>query len=83
MTAGTLTPSKAGRSPAKVTSRYKRCEIRLERGGEAGGLSRLLGGLSISRLRPRTTVVAHGVVLASRAGDRGESPLRKEGGDAQ
>jgi len=72
MTAGTLTPSEAGRCPAEVTSRYKRCEIRLGSGGEAGGLSRLLGGLSISRLRPRTGVGTHGVVQASAAGDRGE-----------
>lgn len=58
-TTGILTPSKAGRF-AKVTSRYKRCEIRLECGGEAGGLPRLFGGLSIfpvkappKRLDPR------------------------------
>lgn len=58
-TTGILTPSKAGRF-AKVTSRYKQCEIRLECGGEAGGLSRLFGGLSIfpvkappKRLDPR------------------------------
>ena len=72
MTAGTLTPSEAGRCPAKVTSRYKRCEIRLGCGGEAGGLPRLLGGLSISHLRPRPGVVTNGVVVASQAGDRGE-----------
>jgi hypothetical protein len=71
MTAGTLTPSQAGRS-AQVTSRYKRCEIRLERGGEAGDLSRPFGGLSISRLRPRPSVSAQGVAVACQAGDRGE-----------
>jgi len=59
MTTGILTPSEAD-SSAKVTSRYKRCEVRLERGGEAGGPSRLFGGLSIfpvkappKRLDPR------------------------------
>lgn len=72
MTAGTLTPSEAGRCPAEVTSRYKQCEVRLGCGGEAGGLSRLPGGLSISRLRPRLGVSANGVVEASAAGDRGE-----------
>lgn len=45
-TAGTLTPSEAD-VLAEVTSRYKRCEIRLECGGEMGGLPRLFGGLSI------------------------------------
>lgn len=72
MTAGILTPSQAGRCPAEVTSRYKRCEIRLGCGGEAGGLSRLLGGLSISRLRPRTGLAANGVVAVAPTGDRGE-----------
>jgi hypothetical protein len=71
MTTGILTPSTAD-SSAGVTSRYKRCEIRLERGGETGGLSRLLGGLSISRLRPRPSVATQGVAAASQAGDRGE-----------
>ena len=46
MTTGTLTPSEADVF-AKVTSWYKRCEIRLEGGGEAGGPPRLFGGLSI------------------------------------
>lgn len=66
MTTGTLTPSKAGCS-AEVTSRYKRCEIRLECGGEAGDLSRLFGGLSIfpvkaspKRLDPRSGRAAAG-----------------------
>lgn len=72
MTAGTLTSSEVGRCPAEVTSRYKRCEIRLGCGGEAGGPSRLLGGLSISHIRPRPGVVTHGVVLARQAGNRGE-----------
>jgi len=60
MTTGTLTPSEADFS-AKVTSRYKQCEIRLERGVETGDLSRLFGGLSIfpvkappKRLDPRS-----------------------------
>lgn len=59
-TTGTLTPSAAD-SSAKVTSRYKQCEIRLERGVETGDLSRLFGGLSIfpvkaspKRLDPRS-----------------------------
>jgi hypothetical protein len=45
MTARTLTTPEAPH--AEVTSRYKQCEIRLERVGEPGGLSRLFGGLSI------------------------------------
>jgi len=59
-TTGILTPSAADFS-AKVTSRYKQCEIRLERGVETGDLSRLFGGLSIfpvkappKRLDPRS-----------------------------
>ena len=49
MTTRTLTSSEA---QAEVTSRYKRCEIRLLCGGEAGGLPRLFGGLSSSQSRP-------------------------------
>ena len=71
MTTGTLTPSEAGCRPAEVTSRYKRCEIRLG-GVETGGRSRLFGGLSISRLRPGPDVAKHGVIAMSQAGDRGE-----------
>lgn len=70
-TTGTLTLSKADVC-AKVTSRYKRCEIRLERSGETGGLSRLPGGLSISRLRSCPDVAVQGVAMALQAGDRGE-----------
>lgn len=70
-TTGILTLSKADVF-AKVTNRYKRCEIRLECSGETGGLSRLFGGLSISRLRPRPDVAAQGVAVTSQAGDRGE-----------
>lgn len=45
MTTGTLTSSAA--DVAKVTGRYKRCEIRFGCGGETGGPSRLFRGLSI------------------------------------
>jgi hypothetical protein len=69
MTTRTLTSSKA---QAKVTSRYKRCEIRPGRGGEAGGLSRLPGGLSISRLRPSPRRRDLRRDRPPQAGDRGE-----------
>jgi hypothetical protein len=50
-TTGTLTPSRRN-SSGWVTGRYKLYEIWPECGGEPDCLSRLPGGLSISRIRP-------------------------------
>jgi len=69
MTTRTLTSSEA---QAKVTSRYKQCEIRLGCDGEAGGLSRPFGGLSISRLRPSPRRRDLRRDRPPQAGDRGE-----------
>jgi hypothetical protein len=78
MTAGTLTSPEAATEAVEVTSRYKQCEVRLERDGRAGGLSRLLGGLSTLPVKARPQARDLRSERSLQAGDRGDQPLRKE-----